>query len=416
MTVKTEKEEVDASSVATDKCQLAQKMVLAGWTVILVNGKKPVKENWQHEGITSVDDVRAVAVKFHKYNYGIRRADAFVLDLDLGKDPKATLEGELKNLAAVFGIEKLEPHFMQVSGGGGYHIPVWSKGREVHSQQLTELTEIKGWNSQIVGAGSIHPKTGKQYTIYGNFDPSDLTELPDEVLDSLARVDVSYEQSQVELDRGTDARKDEHPPCIRSLLAHGAPMLDKKAKGVEITYHTANLILIDYIVARGYSDACGLWLSGRMSENTPGNHPTTKDIKDKITDFRSSLRAARRDSSKYPFTCKFVLASPTIKKHVCSDSCPHYTEQIKQKAVTPFIPPPAGTYDIHTLHSKFHKHLAMAENYGIDIVPITLLANRLPVDVEMVIIVAPSGSTKTETIRALGDESQYHYPVSGLTP
>ena len=123
-----------------------------------------------------------------------------ILDIDLDKDPNATLDSELKKLQNLLG--RFEPRFMQKTGSGGYHIPFYTRGREIHSQSLTEVSEIKGWHSQIVGAGSIHPETGRRYEICNGEEPSDITELSEDALDYLARSKVEYESMRVVLPEG----------------------------------------------------------------------------------------------------------------------------------------------------------------------------------------------------------------------
>jgi hypothetical protein len=224
-------------------------MVKSGWSIIPLRerDKRPIWDEWPNKGVTTPTDVCKLAAEYPNHNYGMFRAGVAVLDIDLNKDPDATLDSELVKLHDILG--HFEPRFMQKSGGGGYHIPFHTHGREIHSQPLTDVSEIKGWHSQIVGPGSIHPETGRRYEISNGKEPSDITDLSEDALDKLARSNVEYEAQQLVMPKEVD----EHPSCIRYLLEKGAP-IGKSKKVPDLTYNEANLLLVDYAIARGYSD------------------------------------------------------------------------------------------------------------------------------------------------------------------
>ena len=166
--------------------QDALHMVEHGWSVIPLgrDSKSPIWDEWPNKGVATSEGVRKLAAEYSNHNYGMFREGVAVLDIDLKKDHKATLESELEKLYPILGY--FEPRFMQKTGGGGYHIPFHVHGRVIHSQQLTDITEVKGWHSQIVGAGSVHPETGRRYEICNGKEPSDITELSEDALDKLA--------------------------------------------------------------------------------------------------------------------------------------------------------------------------------------------------------------------------------------
>jgi hypothetical protein len=172
-------------------------MVEHGWSVIPLgkNDKRPIWDEWPKRGVTTTEGVCKLAAEYRGHNYGMFRADVASLDIDLRKNPKTTLDGELEKLNNLLG--PFEPRFMQKTGGGGYHVPFYTHGREIHSQQLTDVTEVKGWHSQIVGAGSVHPETGRRYEIYNGKAPSDITELSEDALDKLALSKVGSEPRKV---------------------------------------------------------------------------------------------------------------------------------------------------------------------------------------------------------------------------
>jgi hypothetical protein len=177
--------------------QEARHMVNHGWSIIPLgkNDKRPIWDEWPKKGVATSEGVDELAAEYPRHNYGMFRDGVAILDIDLDKDPSSTLDSELETLQNLLG--RFEPRFMQKTGGGGYHIPFYTHGREIHSQPLTDVSEIKGWHSQIVGAGSIHPDTGRRYEICNGKEPSDITELLEDALDKLARSKVEYEPPQV---------------------------------------------------------------------------------------------------------------------------------------------------------------------------------------------------------------------------
>lgn len=386
-------------------------MVESGWSVIPLreHDKRPIWDDWPNKGVVTPEGVYELAAEYPRHNYGMFRAGVAVLDIDLNRDPDATLDGELEKLHDILG--HFEPRFVQKTGRGGYHIPFYTHGREIHSQPLTDVSEIKGWHSQIVGAGSIHPETGRSYEVYNGKDPSDITELSEEALDKLTRSNVEYEPLQTVMPEDAAG----HPPCVRYLLEKGAPFT-KSEKAPEINYNEANLLLVDYAIARGYSDEQALWLAQEMALNTPANHPTSKLAGDKIANFRSVLSTARSNPELYQFACGYVLRSLAIKKHGCDSSCPNHKVRIRPLPAIPVLPTPQGDFSIERLLEANRKHLHIDEDYNVTIVPTVIIANQLPNDVDVVILVGPSGSLKTELLRELGDdENHYIYPVSTIT-
>lgn len=172
-------------------------MVEHGWSVIPLgkNDKRPIWDEWPKKGVATSEGIDELAAEYADHNYGMFREGVAVLDIDLRKDPKATLESELEKLRNLLG--PFEPRFMQKTGGGGYHIPFYTHNREIHSQQLTNVTEVKGWHSQIVGAGSVHPETERRYEICNGKEPSDITELSEDALGKLALSKVGSEPREV---------------------------------------------------------------------------------------------------------------------------------------------------------------------------------------------------------------------------
>ncbi len=78
--------------------------------------------------------------------------------------------------------------------------------------------------------------------------------------------------------------------------------------------------------------------------------------------------------------------------------------------------PIKGTCDIERLIAVYKKWLYVKEDYSITGPMVAAVANFCPGDPDIIGIIAPSGSTKTEGIRALGEEeNKFVYPLSSLT-
>jgi hypothetical protein len=217
-------------------------MVKSGWSVIPLRerDKRPIWDEWPKKGVATSEGVDQLAAKYPLHNYGMFRDDVAILDIDLDKDSNATLDSELEKLQHLLG--RFEPRFMQKTGSGGYHIPFYTHGREIHSQSLTEVSEIKGWHSQIVGAGSIHPETGRCYEIYNGEEPSDITELSEVALDNLARSKVEYEPLRVVLPEGDSQQAALFQGSRREIGADG----DKTLRGLNTTQSSTAQSALDY--------------------------------------------------------------------------------------------------------------------------------------------------------------------------
>ena len=70
----------------------------------------------------------------------------FVLDCDV--EGPYELKQELAKLEELLG--QFKPAFVVVTGKQRYHIYCDAKGREIHSQKLTDHTHIKGWHGYVV--------------------------------------------------------------------------------------------------------------------------------------------------------------------------------------------------------------------------------------------------------------------------
>ncbi|MGZ4892105.1 MAG: bifunctional DNA primase/polymerase, partial [Halobacteriota archaeon] len=274
--------------------------------VIPVRGKVAFQNEWHKRARSSETSIKEYARQFKRHNYAVVLDHAFVLDIDV--EGTEALKEELSKLTDILG--PFEPGFTVVTGNSRYHIYCDTYGREIHSQDLTDHTHIKGWHSYVVGPGSVHPDTGRRYEICernGRNDPNVLTELSIQMLDKLAarRIAQDDDNTQLTFNVGTGSALElKHPPCIRRLLSQGAP--------TDQEYVLANHTIARYVISAGLTDADGAVLAAEMAAHTPANHPTTKDAEDKVYNFHSCMQSARDNPDANQFNCSYIWGSKEL--------------------------------------------------------------------------------------------------------
>jgi Bifunctional DNA primase/polymerase, N-terminal len=286
--------------------------------VFPLKGKVAFQKEWYRKARQSKDGIKEYARDWSGYNYAVYLKSLFVLDCDVeGPDE---LKRELAKLVELLG--QFKPAFAVVTGKHRYHIYCDAKGREIHSQKLTDCTHIKGWHGYVVGPGSWHPETKKQYHICdkeGHNDPRKLTELSDETLDRLATKRIAYEANgsgkknavTFDLGKGSDVLDLAHPSCIRKLMLHGAP--------ADQDYVQANHTIARYVLSAGLTDGDGAAIASKMAVNTSPVHPTGKDTHDKVYNFSSCMSSARNNPEHNQFECSYVRGSEElIAGNICS--------------------------------------------------------------------------------------------------
>ena len=289
--------------------------------VFPLKGKTAFQKEWYRRARKSKDGIKEYAKDWEGYNYAVYLETVFVLDCDVqGLDE---LKLELVKLEELLGPFKLG--FIVITGKQRYHIYCDAKGREIHSQKLTDHTHIKGWHSYVVGPGSVHPETQKPYQICGKEDHNDprrLTDLSDETLDRLASKRIAYGANDrstknivtFNVGKGPDVLDLEHPSCIRKLMLHGAP--------IDQDYVQANHTIARYVISAGLTDGDGAAIASKMAVNTSPEHPTSKDTYDKVYNFRSCTSSARNNPENNQFACSYVRGSrELIAGNICK-GCP----------------------------------------------------------------------------------------------
>jgi hypothetical protein len=276
--------------------------------VFPLKGKVAFQKEWYRQARKSKDGIKEYAKDWEGHNYAVYLETIFVLDCDV--EGSYELKQELVILEELLG--QFKPAFVVVTGKQRYHIYCDAKGREIHSQKLTDHTHIKGWHGYVVGPGSRHPETQKPYQICdkdAHNDPRSLTELAHETLDRLAAKRIACSTNgrgkknivTFNLGAGSDVFDLEHPPCIRKLMLQGAP--------TDQDYVQANHTIARYVISAGLTDGDGAEIASKMTINTSPEHPTSKDTHDKVYNFRSCISSARNYPENNQFECSYVRGS-----------------------------------------------------------------------------------------------------------
>jgi|GEM_PF-3264442 len=303
--------------------QEALKMCEYGFTLTPVKGKEAFLLEWPKKGRSSTSGVRKWAKLYPESNYGVLCQGIFVLEMDLDD---VDLHEELDRVHEILG--PFEIGFMVKTGRlgttGGYHIYCDAKGREIPTQDLTEVTQIRGINHYVVGPGSVHPDTGAVYKpVADHADPSVLTKLGDETLDKLAAKRAAGPRHAAttcvfDLGDGADVLKLQHPACIRRLIERGAPK--------DQEYYQANHTIARYVVSSNLTDADGAALAAEMARHTIG-HKTRKDEFDRVHNFRSCLSSARSNIDANQFACSYVWGSQELCADNLCDGCRYHSDE-----------------------------------------------------------------------------------------
>lgn len=201
----------------------------AGYALIPLDGKRPAINNWEATPAGQYDKGA-----LSRGNYGIVLGPQ---DLVIDVDPRNYADGDkpLDRLARAIG--GIPPGTLVVrTGGGGLHIFLKKPADLSVRNAIPEYAglEFKGGpGRQVVGPGSIHPETGKEYRhLQGS--PASVAPAPQALLDLIVRTAPSFSTE------GTSTYKDDSETedrCAR-FLKEAAPAL-QGFHGDETTFKTA---------------------------------------------------------------------------------------------------------------------------------------------------------------------------------
>lgn len=165
----------------------------SGYTLTALNGKIPKNRSW-----VKTEYNPFLTSKDFTDNYGVvLRADDLIVDVDPRRFPDGT--NVLNQLAKDLGID-FNNTFIVKTGGNGLHI-YYKKPKDIAVRNaLPEYPgiEFKSYGQQVVGAGSVHPDTGKKYSVLKNaFKP---IQAPSILLQTIERPQIDLEDNGLSFD------------------------------------------------------------------------------------------------------------------------------------------------------------------------------------------------------------------------
>lgn len=151
----------------------------AGYVLVPLNGKVPTVRDWQETKPGAYDESNLTG------NYGVvLGAEDLVVDID----PRnfAPDDNPVARLAAAIGTRFTS--FAVRTGGGGYHVYFKKSSGILVRNSLKGYPgiEFKSAGRQVVGPGSVHPDTGKEYVITAG-SPGEIAEAPAALLELIQR-------------------------------------------------------------------------------------------------------------------------------------------------------------------------------------------------------------------------------------
>jgi replicative DNA helicase len=305
---------------------------------------------------------KTVGIKLIRPTQQVVKAGA--VDLDAASPERTDLQSALEDArriqraAADLGL----PTAIEFSGRRGWHVWLFSQDAVPASlmrQVLVALVERAGIESAEIfpagdrisddgrtGEGSkpiklpcgLHQVSGTWSGFVGDtveWDHEDRPILPDQstLLESIPQIHPLEIMIALDLlspacqrpipSNAPDLAKLDmmEPACISWLRLHGAPRDEH--------YNSTNLTLARYAISRGLGDEDACALASDVARVTHPDHPTSKqEPEEKIRNFRSTLKSARRDPDKYQFECSYILGSTELKTQACSrEDCPLWPYQ-----------------------------------------------------------------------------------------
>lgn len=178
--------ETQTGGAPSPKIAAIRAFTRAGFVLIPLRGKLPVVKTWQETTAGQYDEATLAAV-----NYGVAlQATDLVVDIDPrnftpGDNPVTRLQQAIGTPLKSFTVK---------TGGGGYHIYFRIPSGVLVRNGLKDFpgVEFKSVGRQVVGPGSIHPDSGKEYVIAaGSLDK--IADAPPSLLALIQRTAVAFD-------------------------------------------------------------------------------------------------------------------------------------------------------------------------------------------------------------------------------
>lgn len=178
--------ETSTASTQDPRVEAIRAFTSAGFALFPCNGKHPRIEAWNAvaPGTYTAQNLPG--------NYGVvLPADVLVVDIDPrnfapGDNPVARLKAALGGPLVSFTVK---------TGGGGYHV-YFRKDPEVRVRNgVPEYPgiEFKSFGRFLVGPGSVHPDTGKLYTV-AHGTPAELQDAPAALVELVKKTEIPFDE------------------------------------------------------------------------------------------------------------------------------------------------------------------------------------------------------------------------------
>lgn len=190
-------------AIPSKKAEAIRDLTAAGFSLIPLNGKIPSIRNWGATPVGKYGEVELVGG-----NYGVV-IPATVLVVDVDPRNFSADDKPVSRLMTDLGIS-FPKTFTVRTGGDGLHIyfripPGLAIVNDLKKYPGVEFKSVK---RQVVGPGSIHPDTNKEYVIAAG-EPGQLADAPSELLRIISKIQTPSSNLEVDANALTDYKRDE---------------------------------------------------------------------------------------------------------------------------------------------------------------------------------------------------------------
>ena len=182
--------------------RILQQYADAGFTLFPLNGKIPPKGfHWTEAQFNPLPR----PADFPSGNFGVKLSEE---DLVIDIDPRNFPEGRKvqDEFNDILGVKCIGYSFTVRTGSGGAHV-YFKRPLDIAVRGTVAPfpgIEFKTKGQYVVGAGSLHPTTGKPYVAYSG-SPSSIVEAPQNLLDLISRDNHKPEVIALEQKKAADA-------------------------------------------------------------------------------------------------------------------------------------------------------------------------------------------------------------------
>jgi predicted P-loop ATPase len=204
------------------KTESIRALLSAGYVLIPLRGKIPIDKDWPNTPKGKYDEKNLATT-----NYGVLlKEDDLVVDVD----PRGFKPGDRPLARLISDIGGPVKTFVVRTGGGGLHVYFKNSARRAVHNALEKYPGIEfkgGLGKQVVGPGSIHPETHREYIIHSG-DPAHVVQMPARLSALIVKKQASIVERGMGLeeyqdDEAAQKRYESYLQCLEGPIqgAHG---------------------------------------------------------------------------------------------------------------------------------------------------------------------------------------------------